>query len=132
MVPFAMPPPTKSRVVIVQDAGATETFTPQLHVIRSMVDRGLMNLTRKSTLTEAWRSLISTQDTVGIKVLSAPGPLSGTRPAVVEALVTSLLASGHPASQVILWDKQMVTLRQAGGAGRATRGAGGGLHGLRL
>jgi hypothetical protein len=113
-MPFAMPPLTKSRVVIVQNGGATETFTPQLPVIREMVDRGVMHLTGKTTLTEAWRGLVSTQDTVGIKVFSSPGALSGTRPAVVEAVITSLLAAGQPPAQIIVWDKQMTSLKQAG------------------
>src|SRR5262249_4636946 len=65
-------------------------------------------------LAEAWSSLISTQDTVGIKVFSAPGHTSGTRPAVVEALVKSLLDAGHPQKQIVVWDKHLSDLRQAG------------------
>ena len=74
----------------------------------------MTNLTGKAGTTEAWLSLISTQETVGLKVFSRPGPTSGTRPAVVEALVRSLLAAGLPAKQVIVWDRSIADLRQAG------------------
>lgn len=112
----ALPMPTTppARVVAVEDPQATEAFKPRIDVIRSMLDRGLTNLTGETSLTAAWRTLVSTQDTVGIKVLSSPGPLSGSRPAVVEALVSSLLAAGHPTNQVILWDRSLLTLRAAG------------------
>ena len=126
MVPFALPPPTQSRVVIIEDPQATEAFTPRRDVIRKMFDRGLTNFTRTTTLTAAWRQLVSPADTVGIKVLSSPGPLSGTRPAVAEAVLTSMLEVGHPPGQVILWDRQMASLRQAGFVALAER------HGVRV
>jgi hypothetical protein len=64
---------------------------------------------------------VSTQDIVGLKVHSAPGALSGTRPAVAEALISSLLATGHPAQNVIVWDRQYATLEQAGFVALAAR-----------
>ena len=38
-----------------------------------MVNCGITNFTGKATVAEAWRSLVSTQDVVGIKVFSAAG-----------------------------------------------------------
>ena len=82
----------RARVVIVQDPDATDAFRPRPDKIRAMVQRAITNLTGKATVPEAWRSLVSTQDVVGIKVFSLPGPNSGTRPAVVAAVVEGLLA----------------------------------------
>ena len=62
----------------------------------------------------AWRSLVATNDIVGIKVFSQPGPLSGTRPAVVAAIVRGLLAAGLPRGQIVIWDKHAGDLRAAG------------------
>lgn len=104
----------KARVVAVEQPGAIVTFSPQLPVIRGMFDRGLTALAGKSDPAEAWRTLVTTQDVVGIKVYSAPGSASGTRPAVVEAMVQSLLAAGQPASRIIVWDRQLGPLRLAG------------------
>jgi len=96
-----------------QQSDATVAFSPQPERIPPIIQRGLTLLTGKPTLAKAWRSLVSTQDIVGIKVFSAPGPTSGTRPAVVEAVVKSLLAAGHPPKQIVVWDKHLSDLRQA-------------------
>jgi len=79
-----------------------------------MVERGITNLTAKPSLGEAWRSVVSTQDVVGIKVFSVPGPNSGTRPAVVAAVIEGLLAAGLPPKSIVVWDKNTTDLRLAG------------------
>src|SRR5437762_1182835 len=67
------PGESTSRVVIVEDPEATDAFRPRPDHIREMMTRGLTNLTRTASVPLAWRSLISTQDIVAIKVFSAPG-----------------------------------------------------------
>ena len=90
-----------------------------------MMDRGLTNFTGQATVAAAWRSLVSTQDVVGIKVFSTAGMLSGTRPAVVAAVIHGLLDAGVPPQHIIIWDKHEDDLRAAGffKLGRATRRA---------
>ena len=68
----------------------------------------------RPTVAEAWRSLVSTQDVVGIKVYSEAGAISGTRPAVVAAVVRGLLDADVPPSHIIIWDKRANDLRAAG------------------
>ena len=77
----------RSKVVVVKDAQAIEAYKTRPERIQAMLDRGMTNITSRPTPAEAWRSLLSTNDVVGIKVFSLPGPNSGTRPAVVAALV---------------------------------------------
>jgi len=103
-----------ARVIIVEDREATEAFHPRPERILAMVNRGITNLTSKPTAREAWLSLVSTQDIVGIKVYSNPGPNSGTRPAVAVAVARGLIAAGLPASNIIVWDRSESELRQAG------------------
>lgn len=110
---FANPGP-RARVVTVEEADALEAFRPRPAVIRGMVDRAITNLTGKASPAAAWRSLVSTQDVVGIKVFSAPGPHSGTRPAVAAAVVEGLLAAGLPPKHIIVWDRETANLRLAG------------------
>jgi hypothetical protein len=105
---------TRAKVVIVEDTAATDAFEPRANRVRAMVDRGITNLTGKASVPAAWLSLVSTQDTVGIKVFSEPGPNSGTRPAVVVAVIQGLLSAGVPAKQIIVWDKHTIDLRLAG------------------
>ena len=105
---------TAPRVVIVEDDNATDAFKPRPEVVRVLVDRGLTNFTGRADLAAAWRSLVSTQDVIGLKVFSTPGPQVGTRPAVVAGIVEGLLAARVPASQIIIWDRQLSDLRAAG------------------
>ncbi len=105
---------TRAKVVIVQDPLATEAFQPNQARVRAMVDRGITALTGKAKVADAWLSLLSTNDTVGIKVFSEPGPNSGTRPAVVAAVIEELLETGVPAPHITIWDKHQTDLRLAG------------------
>jgi len=115
-----------ARVVMVHEPGAIVAFSPQPDKVISMVARGLTNLTGKATAREAWLSLVSTQDTVGLRVFSAPGAASGTRRVVVEAVVQGLLAAGLPPKQIVVWDKRLADLRHAGFFDLAER------HGVRV
>ena len=103
-----------ARVVIVQNSDAINNFQPDAATVQAMVDRGITNLTGKAAIASAWRSLVSTQDVVGIKVFSAGGEISGTRPAVVAAVVRGLLQAGLPPKHIIIWDKRADDLRAAG------------------
>jgi len=103
-----------ARVVIVQNSDAIFNFQPDPATVQAMVDRGITNLTGKAGVGAAWRSLVSTQDVVGIKVFSAAGEISGTRPAVVAAVVHGLLRAGLPPKHIIIWDKRAEDLRAAG------------------
>lgn len=116
-----LPSPALARVVIAQHPDAIAAFNPRLSVIRSLVDASLTNLTGRPTPPQAWRTLLSTQDVVGLKVYSAPGANSGTHPAVVEAVIQSLLEAGLTAKQIIIWDKQLGQLRLAGFCALADR-----------
>ncbi|HEX4263214.1 MAG TPA: DUF362 domain-containing protein [Verrucomicrobiae bacterium] len=103
-----------TRVIIVQDPLATDAFEPRPEHIETMIARGIASLTGKTNSVAAWLSLVSTQDTVGIKVFSEPGPNSGTRPAVVAAVIRELLHAGLPPKHIIVWDKHQIDLRLAG------------------
>jgi Domain of unknown function (DUF362) len=107
-------PPTHAQVFIVEDKQATDAFEPRVDRVQAMVDRAITSLTGKATVPEAWQSLVSTQDIVGIKVFSEPGPNSGTRRAVVAGVVHGLLSTGLPGDHIIIWDRHQTDLRLAG------------------
>jgi hypothetical protein len=104
----------RARVVVVQDRDATDAFRPQPEKVRAMVDRAITSLTGKATPRDAWLSLVSTQDVVGLKVYSAPGQNSGTRPAVAATIASGLINAGVPPKHIIVWDKSEYDLREAG------------------
>jgi hypothetical protein len=106
--------PSVSRVVMVENLDAVTEFKPNDAAVRRMVNDGIEKFTGKSNTDEAWRSLVSTQDVVGIKVCSAAGEISGTRPSVVIAVACGLMDAGLPPQHIIIWDKNEKSLRAAG------------------
>ncbi len=110
----AAPQLPQARVVVVQDAQAMDAFTPQPGVVRGMVERGILSHTGKTNIAAAWRAVVKTNDLVGLKVFSASGHTSGTRPSVVAAVVEGLIAAGLPPKNIVIWDRQLVDLRIAG------------------
>lgn len=91
-----------------------DAFKPRAEVVRRLVQRGITNFTGKTDIAAAWRTIVSTQDVVGIKVFASPGPQVGTRVAVVAGVVEGLLAAKIPANHIIIWDRQLSDLRRAG------------------
>lgn len=102
-----------AQVVIIHDPLATEAFRPSFQRIQAMLERGLTAVTGKSRTKEAWLSLVSTQDIIGIKVYSAPG-LAGSRVEVVAAMVQSMIEAGIPAQNLVVWDKLASDLQSSG------------------
>jgi Domain of unknown function (DUF362) len=112
--PLSSGPPSSAQVFIVEDSQATGAFETRPDRIEAMVNRAITNLTGRASVPESWRSLVSTQDIVGLKVFSEPGPNSGTRPDVVAAVIRGLLSAGLPPDHIIVWDKHKSDLRLAG------------------
>jgi uncharacterized protein (DUF362 family) len=83
-------------------------------VARRMVDELVLRVTGKSSVAGAWRSLVKPTDRVGIKVAASGGAVSGTNPEVVDAIVAGLAEAGIPASQIIVWDRNLQDLLAAG------------------
>lgn len=105
---------SSARVVVVQGDQLLDAFLPDESRVEAAFDRGLTSFTRETTVSNAWHRLIGAKDIVGIKVFSEPGPVCGTRKAVVAAMVHGLLASGLPAKRIIIWDRHTADLRTAG------------------
>jgi hypothetical protein len=99
---------------VVEDRDATVAFEPRADIVRNMVNRGIAAFTRQTNAPNAWRTLVATQDIVGIKVFSAPGAQVGTRTAVVASVIEGLLAAGLPANHLIVWDRRLSDLHSAG------------------
>jgi hypothetical protein len=104
----------RATVHVVEDLDATRSFEPVEPVVRDMVQRGIQALARTNDTRAAWRRFASPKDVVGFRICSAPGPVTGSRPIVVRALVQSLISAGHPPRQIVLWDKRASDMILAG------------------
>jgi len=103
-----------ARVLIAQGQDLLHAYLPDDDRVADIFNSGLKRFTSTDTVPAAWHSLVSTNDIVGIKVFSEPGPIAGTRPAVVAAIVHGLLQAGLPPAHIIIWDKHAADLRHAG------------------
>lgn len=107
-------PAVPARVVQVAGFHLLNTYLPVQDRVDDAFNRGLLGYTHATNLTAAWLTLVKTNDIIGLKVFSEPGPLCGTRPALITAVVRSLEAAGLPPSQIVLWDKRTADLQAAG------------------
>ena len=112
--PVPSSPPAKARIVRIHNHAATRAFEPDLEKVKEMFDHALLRFAGKTDVAQAWKEVISLQDTVGIKVVSAPGPRAGTRVALAEAVVHSLIKGGLSPGQIIIWDKHLSDLEGSG------------------
>jgi hypothetical protein len=103
-----------THVTIVQSDNLLNAFQPDAAAVEERFNLGFIIFSRGTNLADGWLKFVSTNDTVGIKVFSQPGPLSGTRPAVVAAVVHGLRDAGVPADKIIIWDKRADNLRASG------------------
>ncbi len=82
--------------------------------VRAIVDRGMSELTGEKDMGRAWGRFVRPKDVVGIKVNPIGGALLSTKPEVVDAIIAGLVAAGVPKSNIIIWDRRLVQLGEAG------------------
>ena len=78
------------------------------------LNRLVLAVTGQSDVEKAWASLVSPNDRVGIKICAAGGELFTTHHAIVNAIVDGLAAAGHPRSGIIIWDRSLGGIKEAG------------------
>lgn len=103
-----------THLTVVQGENLLNAFKPDMAAVEKRFNFGFLIFSRTNTLGDAWRKIVHTNDTVGVKVFSQPGQVSGTRPALVSAVVRGLLDAGVPGNKIIIWDKREEDLRAAG------------------
>ena len=79
-----------------------------------MVNRLVLAVTAQPDLARAWGSLVSPNDKIGIKISAAGGELFTTHRDVVNAIVDGLVAAGHRRSSIIVWDRSLGGIKDAG------------------
>jgi uncharacterized protein (DUF362 family) len=79
-----------------------------------MVNRLVLAVTGQSDVARAWASLVSPSDRVGIKICAAGGELFTTHHAIVNAIVDGLAAAGHSRRSIIVWDRSLGGVKEAG------------------
>jgi uncharacterized protein (DUF362 family) len=107
-------PAGAGRVVLARDASAVRALAPDAGRVARMVERAMVALTGAGSAREAWRSLFSPRDRVGIKVNCLAGPGLSSAREVVEPVVRGLEAAGIPLANIVVWDRDSAELERAG------------------
>src|SRR5467141_922284 len=107
------PTPTPSIVYAVHNADSIKNYNTNPRGVRDMVNRLVMAVTGQSDVAKAWGSLVSPGERVGIKISAAGGELFTTHHDIVNAIVDGLVASGHPRSSIIVWDRSLGGVKDA-------------------
>jgi uncharacterized protein (DUF362 family) len=108
------PVPTPSIVYSVHDPDAIKDYKANSRVVHEMVNRLVVATTGQPDVAKAWASLVSPNDRIGIKISAAGGELFTTHHDVVNAIVDGLVAAGHPRSSIIVWDRSLGGIKDAG------------------
>jgi uncharacterized protein (DUF362 family) len=108
------PAPTGSIVYAVHNPDSIKDYEVNPRVVREMVNRLVLAVTGQSDVGRAWASLVSPNDRVGIKICAAGGELFTTHHAVVNAIVDGLAAAGHARGSIIVWDRSLGGIKDAG------------------
>jgi uncharacterized protein (DUF362 family) len=108
------PTPTPSIVYSVHDSSSIRDYKTNPRVVHEMVNRLVLAATGQSDVAKAWASLVSPNDRIGIKISAAGGELFTTHHDVVNAIVDGLAAAGHPRSSIIVWDRSLGGIKEAG------------------
>src|SRR5213083_2487088 len=108
------PAPTPSIVYAVRNPDSIKQYKTNSRIVREMVNRLVMAVTGQPDVAKAWGSLVSPGERVGIKISAAGGELFTTHHDVVNAIVDGLTAAGHPRSSIIVWDRSLGGIKDAG------------------
>lgn len=108
------PASTPSIVYAVHDPDAIGDYKTNPRVVREMVNRLVLVATGQPDVARAWASLVSPSDRVGIKISAAGGELFTTHHDVVNAIVDGLVAAGHSRAGIIVWDRSLGGIKEAG------------------
>src|SRR5436309_2455355 len=108
------PAPTPSIVYAVRNPDSIKQYKTNPHVVREMVNRLVTAVTGQSDVAKAWGSLVSPGERVGIKISAAGDELFTTHHDIVNAIVDGLAAAGHPRSSIIVWDRSVGGIKEAG------------------
>jgi uncharacterized protein (DUF362 family) len=108
------PAPTPSVVYAVRNPDSIKQYKTNPHVVREMVNRLVIAVTGQPDVARAWGALISPGERVGIKISAAGGELFTTHHDIVNAIVDGLAAAGHPRSSIVVWDRSLGGIKEAG------------------
>jgi uncharacterized protein (DUF362 family) len=95
----------RARIVRVESDKVWNGEQRDPEVVAAMIDRGLVALTGKTTAAEAWKSLFSPFQRVGVKINLLGRPRVYTACEVAAAVTAGLVLAGIKGENIVVWDR---------------------------
>jgi uncharacterized protein (DUF362 family) len=103
--PLGMPGLFPGRVVEVADPHSISNNHVSQPVVRRMLERGMLELTGKSSVEDAWGLFVQPSDVVGIKINPSGAPACYSSPEIVREIIRALERVGVPAHNIVVYDR---------------------------
>ncbi len=107
-------PAVPSRVARIHHGGVWDGDNLSPDALGQMLDAALTRLTGLSDAGQAWKTLFDPGERIVLKVNSIMGSITGTHVPLVTAITDRLRASGVPAAQITVYDRNSSELQAAG------------------
>ncbi len=110
----SMPGKFPGSVVQVNNSNSVVDNKVNYEAAYNMISKGMLELTGKDNLKDAWLMFVNPSEKIGLKVNPVAGPTLTTSVEVTQAIVKQLEESGIPKSNILIWDRREEQLAEAG------------------
>lgn len=111
---LSMPGRFPGRVVEIHNEKAVTKRMPVKEHLRPMLDKGMCELFGTKDAKEAWASMFTKDDIIGIHPNPVGGKISGACIETTQAVINSLEEIGVPRKNMILWERYLWALKMSG------------------
>lgn len=112
--PDSMPGKFPGKVVELFDEKSVTENTPVEASADNMLHEGMLRLTGKTDINDAWLTFVSPDEKIGLKLNPVAGENLSTSRAVVNAVIKQLEAAGIPRKNLVIWDRREFQLHETG------------------
>jgi len=110
----SMPGIFPGKVVQINNPNSIADNKINLNAAYNMIAKGILELTGKDNLKDAWLMFVKPSEKIGLKVNPVAGPTLSTSVEVTQAIVKQLEEAGIPLNNIIIWDRREEQLFEAG------------------
>jgi Domain of unknown function (DUF362) len=110
----SMPGLYPGKVVMATNKKCVVDGVPEYQQAYNTLKLSMLSLTGEKNLKKAWRKFVGTKDVIGLKLNPIGGKILSTSHAVTQAIITQLQESGIKKENIVIWDRRLMELDEAG------------------
>lgn len=110
----SLPGKYPGKVVQINDPNSVVDEVPQEEEAYKMLEAGMLLLSGKEKLKDAWLQFVKPNEVIGLKVNPVAGKPLSTSHAVTKSIVKQLVEAGVPKENIVIWDRREMQLHETG------------------